>query len=79
MLEQIRNYVNDNEFRFTMYENKIHIINYKRIVSLEDTNISFHTSKTKISIYGKNLKLKKLIKEEMLVTGIITKIEVHHE
>ena len=55
MIEKIYEYVNDNEFRFTVYDDKIHIINYKRIITLEDNNISFYSPNSKISIYGNKL------------------------
>ena len=28
----INNYINDKEFRFTVYDNKIHIINFNKII-----------------------------------------------
>ena len=39
MLERMNHYLNDEEFRFTYFEDKIHIINYKRIIVLEDNYI----------------------------------------
>ena len=79
MLERVYEYVKDNEFRFTIYDNKIHIINYKRIITLEDNYISFYSPKNKISITGINLSLVKLLDNEMLIKGTITKIEVSNE
>ena len=71
MLDKICNYINDNEFRFTIYEDKIHIINYKRIISLEDNYISLKTNNKKILIKGDNLILKRLLNNEMLIKGNI--------
>ena len=79
MLERVYEYVNDNEFRFTVYANKIHIINYKRIITLEDNYISFYSPINKISITGNNLSLVKLLDKEMLIKGSITKIEVSND
>ena len=79
MLERVYEYVNDNEFRFTVYDNKIHIINYKRIITLEDNYISFYSPINKISITGNNLSLVKLLDKEMLIKGSITKIEVSND
>ena len=47
MLEKISNYVNDKEFRLTLYNDKIHIINYKKIISLE--NIALIVRKNNLS------------------------------
>lgn len=79
MLERVYEYVKDNEFRFTVFDNKIHIINYKRIITLEDNYISFYSPNNKISITGNNLSLIKLLDKEMLIKGTITKIEVSND
>lgn len=79
MFDRLSNYINDKEFRFTVYEEKIHITNYKRIISLEDNYISIQSTHKKVSIYGNNLVLNKLLDNEMLLTGNISKIEVINE
>ena len=79
MLKRLSQYINDDEFRMTIYENKIHIINFKRILSLEDNYISFQNNHQKISIIGNKLVLNKLLEKEVLIKGIILKIEVSNE
>ena len=79
MLKRISNYINDKEFRFTVYENKIHIMNYTRMIILEDQYISFQSTHKKITISGNHLVLNKLLENEMLITGMITKIEVAND
>ncbi len=79
MLDRITNYINDNTFRFTVYENTIHVINYKRILILEEDRISFQSKNQKIKIEGEGLILKKILNQEMLITGKIYKIEVSYE
>ncbi len=79
MIEGIRNYIKDDEFRFTIFSNKIDIVNYQKIVSLEDDKILFLGGNKKITIHGKNLILNKLLDEEVLIIGEVIKIEVGHE
>ena len=79
MLDRITNYINDNTFRFTVYENTIHVVNYKRILILEEDRISFQSNNQKIKIEGEGLILKKILNQEMLITGKIYKIEVSYE
>lgn len=79
MWDELTNFITDKEFRFTVYENKIYIENYKRILSLEDNYVSLQSMNKKITIIGKKLTLKKLIDNEMLISGIIEKIEVRNE
>ena len=70
------NYINDKEFRFTVYENKIHIINFNKIITLEDNYISILSINKKINIKGLKLVLIKLIDNELLIKGNISNIEV---
>ena len=72
----INNYINDKEFRFTVYDNKIHIINFNKIITLEDNYISLLSISKKINIKGLNLVLLKLVDNELLIKGSITSIEV---
>lgn len=76
MFEKLSNYVNNKEFSLTLYTDKIHINNYQKIISLEDTYISVITNNKKILITGSNLVLCKLFDNEMLIKGTISKIEV---
>ena len=76
MFNKISNYINDKEFRFTVYENKIHIINFNKIITLEDNYISILSINKKINIKGLNLVLIKLIDNELLIKGNISNIEV---
>ena len=79
MIENVRNYIKDLDFRFTVYLDKINIINYQKIISLEDDKILLLGGNKKITIRGKNLTLSKLLDDEVLILGEITKIEVDHE
>lgn len=76
MFKYISNYINDKEFRFTVYEDKIHIINFNKIITLEDNYISLLSNNKRISIKGFNLVLAKLLDNELLIKGKITNIEV---
>ena len=76
MFNCISNYINDKEFRFTVYENKIHIINFNKIITLEDNYISILSINKKINIKGLKLVLIKLIDNELLIKGNISNIEV---
>lgn len=72
----ISNYINDNEFRFTVFNNKIHIINFNKIITLEDNYISLLSTNKRINIKGNKLILLKLIDDEMIIKGNISNIEV---
>ena len=79
VIDSIRDYIKDTDFRFTVYKDKIDIVNYKKIISLEDEKILFLGENQKITIRGKNLTLNKLLDDEILIVGKILKIEVLYE
>ena len=79
MFNTINNYINDKEFRFTVYNDKIHIVNFKRIITLEDNYITLVSDNKKIIINGSNLSLKKLLDNEMIIKGNASKIEVSND
>ncbi|MBR3210445.1 MAG: hypothetical protein IKF71_00715 [Bacilli bacterium] len=57
-------------------EDRIYINQFQRMIILEENHICFSTLHKKIHIYGKELKTKKLVEQEILLTGIINRIEV---
>ena len=76
MLNRIKDYINDKEFRMTIFTDRIHMINYLQILSIEDERIAFLTNKGRIIIKGNNLCLNKLLDDEVLVSGFVSNIEV---
>ena len=72
----LRNYINDVEFRFNLYKDKVHIVNYTKIVTIEKSRISIGYSSGMLIIKGKDLALKKLLDDEILIKGIINSVEL---
>lgn len=79
MINLIGNYLNNKEYKMVIDEKSIYIVNYLKLLSLENNFISVQIPNKKILIYGKELILKKIINEEVLIKGIIKKIEVLDE
>ena len=79
MIEKINNYLDNKEFKLSLYKDKLHIMNYVKLITLEKTYISIMTKESKIIIKGMNLSLKKILDHELLVKGIIKNIEVSNE
>ena len=76
MLRKVSGYLIDKEFRLTLYTYKLHIINYKEIISLSDDEVIIKTNNGKVLIYGEKLTLIKLVEDEVLLSGKIKRIEV---
>ena len=78
MFRRVYEYIRDEEFRFTVYSDRIHIINYEKINTLNSDYILIEGIDRKISIKGKNLVLNKLVEKEVLIIGEVNNIEVLH-
>lgn len=75
MFNNIRNYLEDNNWRIHIYNGKINIVNYIDIITLEDNRISIKYEKGTIVIKGKNLSVNKMLDSEILITGTINSVE----
>lgn len=72
----LRNYIRDDEFRVNLYKDRIHIVNYTKIITIEKSRISIKYSSGVVIIKGSNLALKKLLDDEILIKGVINSVEL---
>ena len=76
VLRRVYEFVKDDEFRFTVYNDRLHIINYEKINTLNSDYILVESSDKKINIKGNNLVLNRLLEKEVLIVGNVKSIEV---
>lgn len=76
MLRKIKEYVIDSTFSFTYRDSMIHIINYDDLISMEEERISITYGNKRMIIRGQNLIVRKLMDQEVLITGEIEEIEL---
>ena len=74
LFNDVRNYIGENNFRIILYKDKIDIINYEELLEITDNKIIVKSNKN-IIIDGKNLKLNKLMSNEVLILGEINNIK----
>ena len=72
----IINYLYDKDYVLAMYDDFIYVFNYAYLESFNDKKISLKLSDRIISFLGENLTIKKITKEELLIKGNISNIEV---
>ncbi len=75
MLNNLRNFINDDAWRINIMENKIDIVNYIDVLSLDDNRISIKYSNGSIIIKGNNLSISKMLDKELLIVGEVQSIE----
>ncbi|MBQ9853997.1 MAG: YabP/YqfC family sporulation protein [Bacilli bacterium] len=74
---KLENYLYDNEYKIIIKNNSINICNYTEIIDFDVNKIVIKNKDKKISIEGKNLIISKMLKEEVLITGIIKNISIN--
>ena len=79
MLEILKNYVKNEEYYIIIYSNYIYLYNYTDIIKFTDNFIRLKLEKFIINIHGKDLLITKMEKKELLIKGIINKVEKIHE
>lgn len=71
----LRNYILDNQFKIIMLKNKINIINYLEIDSFDEEKIIIRYKDGLVIVVGNNLIISKLLDDELLISGDISKVE----
>ena len=74
LFNNIKNYIGENNFRMIIYKDKIDIINYDDIINVSNNEIIVKSNSI-ITINGKNLKLNKMLNDEILVIGDLINIK----
>lgn len=79
MFDKIREYVKDEEFRLTIYQDKVYAVNYSNILTLTDSRVTLKVGDVIYVIKGENLVLNKLLDKEILINGKIFNLEVFYD
>jgi len=76
MFNKITNYFKNEDYSLCIKENKIYIDNYESLIDIDESNLSVLVKGKKIKIYGKNLIINKLVEKELLISGIIERVDL---
>ena len=71
----MKNYLYDLENFITIYDNHLHVFNYIKLNRINDKEINLLLDNKEITINGNNLKIKQMTKKELLINGVIEKVE----
>lgn len=76
MYQELRNYLSDNNFKMVYTTKYLNIVNYLKIMILEDNKIEILIPNKILKIIGKNLKLKRIMNSEILIDGAIIELKL---
>ena len=77
-LDNIKNFLYCKDYFINIFENNIHIFNFKNLINISDNVLEFEFANFKITINGKNFVVKKMLKNEILIQGEIKKMEYEY-
>lgn len=75
-IRKIVNYIKDSNFKINYINNSVNVVNYDTILEVRDSVITLKKEDKIIHIKGEDLRLNKLLENEVLVTGLIKSIEL---
>ena len=74
-MSRLLEYIQDNAFRITYLNSRLDIVNYTKINYLKDHKISVSYKEGILVIKGQDLRIQKLLDNEILVVGKLENIE----
>ena len=76
MVDNIKNFLYDQKYFISFFDNSIHVFNYIDLIELTTTKIVLKLELFNVVIKGKNLKVKQMVEKELVVTGEIYSVEL---
>ena len=71
IIDRLNDYVENKEFKITIFKNKLNIINYDEVLDFNSKEITIRNNDKIIIIKGNNLVTAKMVKDEILIEGDI--------
>lgn len=75
LLSKINYFLDNNNFLFTYKNNQLYIEDFEKIISVSTSMIKLKSNQL-ITVSGRNLLIKKITAQAILVTGSIDKIDI---
>lgn len=76
VIKNFRSYLLEDNFSINVFKDRVDIINYNNIGSIDSNKIIVYYDDGMVIISGKNLSLIKMIDNELLISGVINNIEL---
>lgn len=76
MINKIINYIKDEKFKIIYANNSVDVMNYDTLLEVKSDVVTLTKEDKLLFIRGKDLKLDKLLDNEIIITGLILTIEL---
>ena len=78
IIDKLDRYLNENEYKLILDNNRLNIVNYEEIIDFSLSNIKVKLKDKIVSIEGRNLVINKMVDNEILITGNISNISIKY-
>lgn len=75
IINNIREYINEEKCKIVIFDNKVYISHYTDIKSFDANKFILEIPDKIITVNGKNISIQKLTTNELLISGDINSIE----
>ncbi len=72
--ENLTNFLYDQKYFITLYDNYLYVFNYEDLVLLTEQKIILAMANFTLTIKGQNLMIAKMLPKELLIKGQITNV-----
>ena len=79
MFRNLNSFLNNETYKVSLLPNKEHILNYKSIIDINSNSVIIKLDNKLCKIYGSDIKLVKLDKKELLISGIFERININEK
>ena len=76
IIDKLDRYLNENEYKLILDNNRLNIVNYEEIIDFSLSNIKVKLKDKIVSIEGRNLVINKMVDNEILITVNISNISI---
>lgn len=76
IIDKLDRYLNENEYKLILDNNRLNIVNYEEIIDFSLSNIKVKLKDKIVSIEGRNLVINKMVDNEILINGNISNISI---
>jgi sporulation protein YqfC len=77
--DNLINFLYDKNYFISIYDNNIYVFNYEELITLKNDLVILKVLNFYVQINGQELRIKKMSKNEILVSGNVKKVGINYE
>jgi hypothetical protein len=74
--DNLTNFLYDQNFFITFYQNNLYFFNFEEILKLSSEEIVLKFADFKVNIKGEHLEIRKMLRKELLISGYFREMRI---